>query len=69
MYAVIYDNEGKIDVDYIFKTYEEAREYVEKIISNRNDLFQDDEDVVVFNNDDALYISKVSLCKDVTKCK
>jgi len=69
MYAVIYDIEGGIDVDYIFKTYEEAREYVEKEIKDRDDLFQDDEDVVVFDNDDAYYIRRVSLCEDVSKCK
>jgi hypothetical protein len=69
MYAVIYDIEGGIDVDYIFKSYEEAREYVEKEINSRNDLFQDDEDVVVFNNDDVYYIRKVTLCEDVNKCK
>ena len=68
-YAVICDIEGGIDIDYIFRSYEEAREYVEKQIKDRDDLFQDDEDVVIFDNDDVLYIRKVSLCEDVSKCK
>jgi hypothetical protein len=61
MYVIIYDIEGGINTDYVFKTYKEAREYIEKEIKNRNDLFQDDEDTVVFDNDDIYYIKKVSL--------
>ena len=59
-YIVIEELESeRIDAKYYFNTYEEARNYIDKIIKERKDLFADYDDVVIFDNDDALYISKV----------
>jgi hypothetical protein len=69
MFVVVLDTDGKVKANYIFKSYEEAREYVEKKITGREDLMIDDGNVVVFDNDDAYCIEEVSLCEDVSKCK
>ena len=63
MYVVIFNNNDEIEVRYIFKTYKEAREYIEEEINSRNDLFDDCDDVVVFDNDDTFYIEKVTWYK------
>ena len=59
-YIVIEDLESeRIDAKYYFNTYDNARNYVDKVIEERKDVFVNYDDVVVFDNDDALYISKV----------
>jgi hypothetical protein len=70
-YVVIEELESEqIDANFVFDSYEKAREYVEKVINERNDLFNDDDDVVIFDNDDVYYIRKVKLVRgDFEDCE
>jgi len=62
MYVIISDTELNIvDIEKCFNTFEEAKEYMDKIVNERKDLFgiYDNgigDDTFVFENDDIYYI-------------
>jgi cell division GTPase FtsZ len=59
-YVIIEEIDNVVDANVYFDTFEETREYLEKIIEERNDLFADDDDVIVFDNDDCYKICKIN---------
>ena len=62
MYIIILDSSSDtIEIEKCFNTFEEAREYMNKVVNERKDLFSvyDDfigDDTFVFENDDVYYI-------------
>ena len=59
MYVIIYDDGNEIIADNLFEDYKEARKYIEAKINERDDLLSDDEDVILFENNDIYYIKRI----------
>ena len=54
-YVIILES-NEVHLDKVFLDKKKAYKYFEKLKKERNDLFEDCGDIVIFNNDDAYYI-------------